>query len=169
MLGPGGVGGLVAAALSHAAGDVTLVARPETATTIAASGLSVRSPLLGEFVARVPTVEAVTSPVDCLIVATKSTGLDDALERVAPTSPRLVVPLLNGIEHLQTLRARFGSERVVAAVIRIESDRLFAACADNTWLEIIEVQLEGKKRLAAAEFLRGSPLTDTAWLGTLTA
>jgi methionyl-tRNA formyltransferase len=53
--------------------------------------------------------------------------------------------------------------------IRIESDRLFAACADNTWLEIIEVQLEGKKRLAAAEFLRGSPLTDTAWLGTLTA
>jgi methionyl-tRNA formyltransferase len=53
--------------------------------------------------------------------------------------------------------------------IRIESDRLFAACAGNTWLEVIEVQLEGKKRLAAAEFLRGSSLTASAWLGSLTA
>jgi 2-dehydropantoate 2-reductase len=63
------------------------------------------------------------SPVDCLIVATKATGLDDALDRVGAGAPRLVVPLLNGVEHLPTLRARFGPEPVVAAVIRIESDR----------------------------------------------
>ena len=40
--------------------------------------------------------------------------------------------------------------------ISIEGHRLFVACAGNTWLELLEVQLEGKKRLAAAEFLRGA-------------
>ncbi len=123
VLGPGGVGGFVAGALSHAGSDVTLIARPQTAATVAAGGLHVTSTLLGEFDTPVPVAERLASPVDCLIVATKATGLDDALDRVAVDAPTLVVPLLNGVEHLATLRARFGSERVVAAVIRIESDR----------------------------------------------
>ena len=37
--------------------------------------------------------------------------------------------------------------------------RLFVACAQSTWLELIEVQLEGKKRVTASEFLRGLPPT----------
>jgi len=123
VLGPGGVGGFVAGALSHAGSDVTLIARPSTATAIAEDGLHVSSALLGEFDAPVPATENVAAPVDCLIVATKAAELDDALDRVAAGAPTLVVPLLNGVEHLATLRARFGSERVVAAVIRIESDR----------------------------------------------
>ncbi len=40
--------------------------------------------------------------------------------------------------------------------ICVEGQRIFVACAGNTWLELIEVQLEGKKRMAAAEFLRGA-------------
>jgi 2-dehydropantoate 2-reductase len=124
VLGPGGVGGFVAGALVHAGADVTLIARPQTAATIAADGLHVTSALLGEFDVPVHIAENTASAVDCLIVATKAAGLDDALDRVAADAPALVVPLLNGIEHLETLRARFGSERVVAAVIRIESDRL---------------------------------------------
>jgi methionyl-tRNA formyltransferase len=50
-------------------------------------------------------------------------------------------------------------------LIHVEGQRLFAACADDTWLELLEVQLEGKKRLAAAEFLRGSALARGARLG----
>jgi methionyl-tRNA formyltransferase len=50
--------------------------------------------------------------------------------------------------------------------IRIENDRLFVACAENTWLEFIELQLEGKKRLPAAEFLRGIQLAPATRLGT---
>jgi methionyl-tRNA formyltransferase len=42
--------------------------------------------------------------------------------------------------------------------IHIEGHRLFVACAENTWLELMEVQLEGKKRLVAVEFLRGAAL-----------
>jgi len=40
--------------------------------------------------------------------------------------------------------------------ICVENHRLYVACAANTWLELVEVQLEGKKRLTAAEFLRGA-------------
>jgi methionyl-tRNA formyltransferase len=44
-------------------------------------------------------------------------------------------------------------------------NRLFVTCADDTWLELLELQLEGKKRLTAAEFLRGNPLLTGARLG----
>lgn len=38
---------------------------------------------------------------------------------------------------------------------RVEDERLFVRCGEGTWLELVEVQLEGKKRMAAADFLRG--------------
>jgi 2-dehydropantoate 2-reductase len=60
--------------------------------------------------------------VDVLLVATKAAGLEAALDRIH-TEPGLVVPLLNGVEHLSALRDRFGPGRVVAGVIRVESDR----------------------------------------------
>jgi methionyl-tRNA formyltransferase len=49
--------------------------------------------------------------------------------------------------------------------IHVESHHLFAACAGETWLELVEVQLEGKRRMAASEFLRGTPLAELARLG----
>ncbi len=57
-----------------------------------------------------------------LIVATKAAGLNDALERVV-TAPKLVLPLLNGLDHIAVLRERFASETVVAGTIRVEADR----------------------------------------------
>ncbi len=39
--------------------------------------------------------------------------------------------------------------------LKIADDRMLVLCAQGTWLELIEVQLEGKKRVSAAEFLRG--------------
>jgi len=53
--------------------------------------------------------------------------------------------------------------------IRMEHERLFAACAGNTWLEFLELQLEGKKRMHAAEFLRGTQLAANARLGSSAA
>jgi methionyl-tRNA formyltransferase len=49
--------------------------------------------------------------------------------------------------------------------ILVEDGKLAVACAANTWLELLEVQLEGKKRMSAAEFLRGNPLAPDARLG----
>ena len=121
VLGPGGVGGFVAAALWRAGAEVTVVAREETAAAIERDGIVVRSARLGDFTARPPAAAALDSPADVLVVATKATGLDEALDRVRADA-QLVVPLLNGLDHVSALRDRFGT-RAVAAAIRIESDR----------------------------------------------
>jgi methionyl-tRNA formyltransferase len=49
--------------------------------------------------------------------------------------------------------------------IHVEGPRFFVACARSTWLELLELQLEGKKRLGAAEFLRGAQLREGSKLG----
>jgi 2-dehydropantoate 2-reductase len=121
ILGPGGVGGLVAGALARAGAPVTIVAREETAAAIARDGLRIRSVRLGDFAAWPHAVARLEEPVGALIVATKAPALEGALERVAG-QPELVVPLLNGLDHLALLRERFG-DRAVAASIRVESTR----------------------------------------------
>jgi 2-dehydropantoate 2-reductase len=123
VLGPGGVGGFLAAALTRAGGErVIVVARESTAALIARDGIAVSSVRLGTFVARPEATAALSERVDVLLVATKATGLDDALRRVE-IRPGLVVPLLNGLDHMVTLRERFGAGVLAAATIRIESDR----------------------------------------------
>jgi 2-dehydropantoate 2-reductase len=121
ILGPGGVGGFLAGALERAGKPVTIVAREETAAALARDGLSVESVRLGDFHARPRAVESLDVDGATLVVATKSTGLEAALARVHG-EPELVVPLLNGLDHLELLRARFG-DAAVAASIRIESHR----------------------------------------------
>jgi 2-dehydropantoate 2-reductase len=121
VLGPGGVGGLVAAALARAGTPTTVVAREETAARLRRDGLRVRSARLGDFQVDVEAVSALAGDPDLLIVATKATGLRGALERVSGT-PKLVLPLLNGLDHLAVLRERW-PDRVCAGVIRVESDR----------------------------------------------
>jgi 2-dehydropantoate 2-reductase len=122
ILGPGGVGGFLAAALSRAGGDPWLVARERTAELLEHRGLVLTSVLLGECTVPVRAVPRLEEDPDVLLVATKASGLREALARVTGR-PALVVPLLNGLEHMEVLRERFGAERVAAGVIRIESDR----------------------------------------------
>jgi 2-dehydropantoate 2-reductase len=123
VLGPGGVGGLLAGALDHAGtAEVIVVAREETAAVISAQGLQVNSVSLGEFIARPRAVERLEEPVDSLLVATKAAGLEPALERIA-VEPALVLPLLNGLDHLAVLRDRFSAGSVLAGSIRVEADR----------------------------------------------
>jgi 2-dehydropantoate 2-reductase len=123
ILGPGGVGGLLAAALTRAGTDATVVAREATAELVARDGIDVQSVVLGDFTARPAAVARLTEPVDALIVATKAAALEEALARVDATAPALVVPLLNGFDHMALLRERFGA-RVAAGTIRVQADRL---------------------------------------------
>jgi 2-dehydropantoate 2-reductase len=121
VLGPGGVGGFLAAALEHAAEPVTVVAREQTAELLTATGIEVDSARLGSFSARPGVTTALDEPTSLLFVTTKATALRPALERIRLV-PELTVPLLNGLEHMTLLRERFGQDRVAAGVIRIESD-----------------------------------------------
>ena len=121
VLGPGGVGGFIAAALARAGQDVVVVAREETALALRRDGMTVDSRRVGEFHVALDAGPSLDTPVDALIVATKARDLDLALGRVT-TDPPVVLPLLNGLDHLAVLRERFGS-RAVAGSIRIEAYR----------------------------------------------
>jgi methionyl-tRNA formyltransferase len=62
--------------------------------------------------------------------------------------------------------ADFGDPGAVApGEIVVKYKRIFAACAGRTWIELLELQVEGKKRLPAAEFLHGTPLATGMRLG----
>jgi len=130
VLGPGGVGGFLAAALERAGTPVTVVAHEQTAAAIERDGLHVTSARLGEFEARPRAVSELDAAGMTVIVATKSTGLVGGLERIRG-EPELVVPLLNGLEHLELLRERYG-DRAVAASIRIESTRVGTGRIEQT-------------------------------------
>jgi len=131
ILGPGGVGGFLAAALARADKDVTVVAREPTAEAIARDGIRVSSVRLGEFEARPAAVASLSGTVDALLVATKAVGLEEALDRVRGLEPRVVLPLLNGLDHLDLLRERYG-QRAVAGSIRIESTRVATGEIEQT-------------------------------------
>jgi 2-dehydropantoate 2-reductase len=122
VLGPGGVGGLLAGALSRAGERVTVVAHEPTAAVIAAEGIRIDSVTFGQLTARPSVVAQLREPADVLLVATKAAGLDAALERIE-IEPPLVLPLLNGLDHIAALRRRFPADAVLAGSIRVEADR----------------------------------------------
>jgi 2-dehydropantoate 2-reductase len=121
VLGPGAVGGLLVALLERAGHEATVLARPRTAALIADRGLTLHSITLGDFTVHPATLTQLDADSDVLIVTTKATGLDAALTRVR-SSPSLVLPLLNGLEHMAVLRARFGP-RVIAGTITVAADQ----------------------------------------------
>jgi 2-dehydropantoate 2-reductase len=125
VLGAGGVGAFLGAALARTGRDVLLLMREESLTRYDGV-VHVESVLLGDFAAEVPAAPTLDRPVDVLWVTTKATHLSDALERVpeAAAEGSVVVPLLNGLDHVELLRRRFGRARVLPASIVIESERV---------------------------------------------
>lgn len=126
VLGPGGVGGFLAALLARSGDSVVVLAGAGTAQAIALRGLRVESGLFGDFHVTVSTAARLQSEVDACLVTVKATQLDEALRRVPADALRgaLVVPFLNGIDHVGLLRNRYPSSNVVAATIRVEVARV---------------------------------------------
>src|SRR4051812_27649942 len=123
VLGAGGVGGLIAGALARTGAPVVLVLRPATLARYPGR-LAVESITLGAFEVDVPAVAGLDRDVDVLWVTVKATGLAEALE-LAPAEQvgtATVIPLLNGVDHVAALRARYAN--VVAGAIRVEAERV---------------------------------------------
>jgi 2-dehydropantoate 2-reductase len=125
VLGSGAVGALVGAALARAGTETELVTREPTAALLGRVGLRVESPRLGDFHLWPRATDRLGEPAEALLVAVKAPHLVTALERVE-AEPGVVVPLLNGVEHVALLCERFG-ERVVAGVMRVQAHRAGAA------------------------------------------
>ena len=121
VLGAGAVGGLVGTALASLGEGVTVIVRPERLPGYPAN-LSVERPS-GTITAPAKVAATLASPVDVLWIATKTYQLDTALEAVQ-SLPRNVVPLLNGVDHVEVLRAHFGRGRVLPATIAVEAERI---------------------------------------------
>jgi len=121
ILGAGAIGGLVGTALASLGEDVTLVVRPENLAGYPQS-LTLERPQ-GSISAPAKAVAALTEPVDVLWIATKTYQLQTALGAVH-SLPTCAVPLLNGVDHVEILRAHFGRDRVVPAAIAVEAEKI---------------------------------------------
>ena len=122
MLGVGGVGGLMGACLARLGDPVTLVVRRESLASYPEQ-LKLESPF-GNFSVPVGR-SAEVPPVDVLWIAVKATQLTDSLAALThPESVKAIVPLLNGINHLDLLRSKYGYDKVIAATIAVESERV---------------------------------------------
>src|SRR5438105_10733185 len=121
VLGAGAIGGLVGTAVASLGEGVTVLVRPERLPGYPAN-LSVERPS-GAITALAKVAATLSNPVDVLWIATKTYQLRTALQAVQ-SLPRCIVPLLNGVDHVEVLRAHFGRDRVLPATIAVEAERI---------------------------------------------
>jgi 2-dehydropantoate 2-reductase len=125
VLGAGGVGGLVGGTLARAGHPVTLLVRPGRRDQYPEC-LTVESNALGSFEVPVRVTDRLDEQFEVVWIAVKAPALEAALRAVPEQElgSGVVVPLLNGVYHVEQLRERYGLERVLPGTIRVEAEQL---------------------------------------------
>lgn len=122
IVGAGAIGGYFGGRLLEAGADVTFLVRARRAAQLAADGLVVESPQ-GDIRLPAPTVlaEAIAAPWDLIVLGCKAYDLGNAMDSLAPAvGPQtMILPLLNGMRHLDTLGERFGADRILGGLCAI--------------------------------------------------
>ena len=117
IVGAGAIGGYFGGRLLEAGRDVTFLVRARRAAELAAHGLEIRSAAGNFHRPRPPTVEAksLREPYDVVLLSCKAYDLDDAIGSFAPAvgAATAILPLLNGMRHLDALDRRFGAGAVL--------------------------------------------------------
>jgi 2-dehydropantoate 2-reductase len=111
VLGAGAIGGYFGGRLAEAGADVTFLVRPQRAAKLAATGLIVRSPF-GDITRPVATATAVSDGYDVVLLSCKAYDLPSAIDAIKPAARAVVVPLLNGLAHLDALDGALGRARI---------------------------------------------------------
>jgi len=123
VLGAGAVGGYYGGRLVEAGRDVTFLVRPARAKLMRQNGIKIKSES-GDFEGKnFKIIESVDSYYDLIILTCKAWDLDGAMDSVkAAVGPNsAVLPLLNGMSHLEKLKTKFGAERVIGGLCIISS------------------------------------------------
>ena len=123
VVGAGAIGGYFGGRMLEAGRDVTFLVRPRRAAELASAGLVIRSPNGDVTLKNPPTVQAdkLTEKFDVVLLSCKAFDLDDAISSFAPAvGPQTsIIPLLNGMLHLDVLDKKFGRERVLGGLCAI--------------------------------------------------
>jgi 2-dehydropantoate 2-reductase len=149
VLGPGAVGGSITARLLQGGVRTICVTRQEMAGIISMSGLVVESSE-GTLTVRPEVTDELEQPVGLLLVTVKAPTLAEALERVDPAAVAdgVVLPLLNGLEHMATVRERFPGRVAAGTISHFQAFRAGR-------VQIIEATRSGVITMASEELPRG--------------
>jgi 2-dehydropantoate 2-reductase len=125
VVGAGAIGGYFGGRLLQAGRDVTFLVRPRRAALLSKHGLSIRS-RFGDFREATPpltSTEGLAEPFDLILLSCKAYDLDGAIasfaKAVGPNTA--ILPLLNGMRHLDVLADRFGAQRVLGGLAAISA------------------------------------------------
>jgi 2-dehydropantoate 2-reductase len=123
VVGAGAIGGYFGGRMLRAGGDVTFLVRPRRAAELAEAGLVIKSPNGDVTLKNPPTVlaEKLTEKFDAVLLSCKAFDLADAIKSFAPAvGPQTsIIPMLNGMLHLDVLDEKFGRERVLGGLCAI--------------------------------------------------
>ncbi len=137
VVGAGAIGGYFGGRLLQAGRDVTFLVRAKRASELASAGLVIKSPNGDVTLKNPPTVQAdkLAEKFDVVLLSCKAFDLDDAIKSFAPAGGpnTAIIPLLNGMKHLDTLDQKFGKERVLGGLCAI-------AATLNEKREVVQLQ-----------------------------
>lgn len=122
VVGAGATGGYFGGRLAQAGRDVTFLVRPKRAAQLASDGLQIVSPL-GDFTVRpkLVTADSLDGIYDAVLLTVKAHALDSALDDLAAAvgSGTMILPVLNGMRHVDVIKARFGEQALAGCVCKI--------------------------------------------------
>ena len=122
IVGAGSTGGYFGGRLAEAGRDVTFLVRPRRAEQLRARGLEILSPH-GDVTLqpKLVTADGIAGPYDAVLLTVKGFALDQALDDITPAigPETMILPVLNGIRHVDRLVARFGAEAVAGCVCKV--------------------------------------------------
>ncbi|MFM2149750.1 MAG: hypothetical protein RLZZ187_2056 [Pseudomonadota bacterium] len=162
VLGAGALGGYFGGRALEAGLDVTFLVRPRRAVQLARDGLRVESPL-GDIARPVATTDQAGPGFDVVLLSCKAYDLDDAIAAIRPAveAGAAVLPVLNGLAHMDTLNAAFGPSRVWGGLAKCQAtltaDGVVKHLGDWRWLTFGEQdgRMDGRAAALAAA-LRGA-------------
>ncbi|WP_292992204.1 ketopantoate reductase family protein [Pantoea sp.] len=124
MAGAGATGGYFGARLAQAGQDVTFLVRARRYQQLQANGLVLQTPAGTETLQpQLAQASTLTGHYDLIIVTVKSFALDPLMDDIAPAvgPDTLIMPILNGIRHIATLQQRFGGDKVIGGLCKINA------------------------------------------------
>lgn len=167
VIGAGALGGYYGACLVRAGADVTFLVRSGRAEQLRRDGLRIVSPL-GDFAVQPKLVLAIDlkDPFDVVLVGVKSYSLDDATSQFSPAvgANTMILPILNGLKHIDALTARFGAEQVLGGLANVsaglDADGRVVQFMANQTIVFGEIEGSFSERVLALQSLLDIPGID---------